>query len=513
MGRSLFSFKMQTKITNKVKKYLLSLVVFISGFSVMSIEITGSRILAPSIGTSIIAWTSLIGIVLACLSLGYYLGGEVADKYPKTEVLGLIIGTASVYLFAIGLLNIPILTFLRERISDLLKLSVISSLVLFGLPSVLLGMVAPFAMKLSIKNINKAGRVSGNLYAISTMGSILGTFLTGLYLIPVMGSSNLLLLSALMLLMSAFLMFLTTKITLKKSLFFLFFSVFAGLSMINYDPPSIGFYDKDSKYNRIILDIITRSSSKRPVLALISGRYLDQFQSGMYLDNESELVAGYTKYYRLVNHFLKDPKEVLMIGGGGYSYPKDFLNTNPKAKIDVIEIDEEITVMARKYFNLPDNPQLTIYHEDGRLFLNNNKKQYDAIFLDVYSGDSSMPFYLTTEEALLEMKTALKDDGVIIMNVVSAVKGEKGKFFQAEYNTYKKVFPQVYFFPFKEDMFIPQNIILVASKNHETLSFESANREYAGYLSNVYRGEILSDMPVLTDDYAPVEYYLYERLK
>lgn len=506
---------MHSKINHVVKNYLLSLVVFISGFSVMSIEITGSRILAPFIGTSIIAWTSLIGVVLASLSLGYYLGGKVADKHPKREILGGIIGTASLYLFIVGIFNIWILTLLRENIVDLVTLSIISSLFLFGLPSVFLGMVTPFAMKLSLKSINKTGRVSGNLFAISTTGSILGTFLTGLYLIPVLGSSKLILLSSLLLSLSAFLMLLDTKIVPKIKLFSFFLLVIIGMFFVGYEPPGIGIYDKDSKYNRIIVDIIDHPMFYKPVLALINGRYQDRFvfQSGMFLHDEEELVAEYAKYFRLINHFLNDPKEVLLIGGGGYSYPRDFLRTNLQSKIDVVEIDPAITEVSKKYFNLRDDSRLTIYHEDGRLFFNNNEKQYDAILLDAYSSDSSAPFYLTTKEAIFEMSDSLAEEGLIIANIISAVDGKEGKFFRAEYNTFKEVFPQVYFFPLKEDLSKTQNIILVASKSENPLSFESTNEEYSKYLSKVFSGDLLSDALILTDDYAPVEYYLYERIK
>lgn len=481
----------------------------------MSVEITGSRILAPFIGTSIIAWTSLIGVILASLSLGYYLGGKIADKYPKEEILGGIIGVSSLYLFVIGIFNIPILTLLRENITDLMVLSSISSLFLFGLPSVLLGMVTPYSVKLSLKSINKAGRVSGNLFAVSTAGSILGTFLTGLYLIPILGSSKLLLISSFLLFFSAFLILLGTEFALKIKLLSFFFLMLIWAFIAQYNPPGIGIYDKDSKYNRIILDIINLPQDERPVLALINGRYLDKFifQSGMFLDNEDELVASCTKYYRLINHFLDDPKEVLMIGGGGYSYPRDFLKTNPESRMDVVEIDGEITNVAKEYFKLTDNSRLTIYHEDGRLFLNKNEKKYDAILLDVFSSDSSIPFYLTTKEAVLEMNDSLKEEGVIIVNMISAVNGKKGKFFQAEYNTFKEIFPQVYFFPLKEDLLEVQNIVLIASRSKIPFSFESTNEEYNEYLSKVFLGDLLSDISILTDDHAPVEYYLYERIK
>src|SRR3989344_1046312 len=195
------------KIFSIIKNYFLEFTVFICGAVVMIFELIGSRITGPYVGTSIYAWTSLIGVILASLSLGYYIGGLAADKRPETKPLATII-----FLSAVA---IVVAFFLKDLVSSSIILmpfsielkSVFISIIIFAPTSVLLGMVSPYAVRLRIKDSEKAGRTVGNLYAISTLGSIFGTFLGGFYLIPNFGSnSSLFALSIILVITSALLL-------------------------------------------------------------------------------------------------------------------------------------------------------------------------------------------------------------------------------------------------------------------------------------------------------------------
>jgi len=196
-----------------------------------------------------------------------------------------------------------------------------------------------------------------------------------------------------------------------------------------------------------------------------------------------------------------------MIGGGAYSYPKDFLSNHPDAEMDVVEIDAGLTELAKKFFSLSDSPQLKIFHQDGRVFLKNTENKYDVIFIDAFA--SSVPFHLTTKEFVDSVFEHLNDGGVVIMNIIASVEGENGKFLRAEYSTYKLFSDFVRILPVQrpENGNAVQNLILVALKPDASTGTVQAVRfnEYLGY---AWTGDIKTDVPALTDDFAPVDQYL-----
>jgi spermidine synthase len=232
-------------------------------------------------------------------------------------------------------------------------------------------------------------------------------------------------------------------------------------------------------------------------------------QSAMFTDSD-ELVLNYTRFYHLLRHFKPDFENTLMIGGAGYSFPKEFLRKYPNKKIDVVEIDPGMTQIARDYFRLEDNPNLRIFHEDGRIFLNQaaDKRQYDAILLDAFGSVYSVPYQLTTREAIQKMHGSLTDDGVVILNLISAIESGGSLFLQAEYKTFAEVFQHVYLFKIESEKpdNIAQNLILVASKSGK-LSLERNDPEISALLQKRYEKPLNLTAPILTDDLAPVEYY------
>lgn len=182
-----------------MKKYFLEIVVFLCGAVVMAFEIIGSRMLGPYIGTSMLVWTSIIGVILLSLSVGYYWGGRIADRLPRADILSFIIFVSALFIIFSTFLKDDILKLLLNLISNIKIVSVLASLILFTIPSVLLGMVSPYAARIKMKSIEKSGSTVGNLYAISTIGSILGVFLAGFYLIPNYKITNILFLLAIVL--------------------------------------------------------------------------------------------------------------------------------------------------------------------------------------------------------------------------------------------------------------------------------------------------------------------------
>jgi spermidine synthase len=486
----------------KRQAYLLEIVVFVSGAVVMILELTGSRILAPHVGGSLPVWTGLIGVILGSLSLGYMLGGRLADKNPTHTGLTGILFQSSVTLAVIPILSKVFLPVIIASIHDIKLATVIATIFLFALPSVLLGMVSPYVIRLKLESVASSGVTAGRLYAISTVGSILGTFFAGFFLIAYFGSHTILyLLSAAMLVLSVMVMG-------KKwwGKIFYFIPLFLILAAADYSYSNIfqrNVLDVDTQYNRVIIKEGRNDATGRTIREMMIG---NEPSSAMYTESD-ELVYSYTKYYRLLDHFAPETKSALMLGGAGYSYPKDFIRNHPEASIDIVEIDPALTELAKKYFAFQPNDKTTVYHEDARTFLNREEKKYDAILNDAFSSHFSHPFQLASKEAIQHMYDMLTDDGVVITNTIATLAGERGKFLRAEYYTYKSVFPYVAVFPVAttESSDYLQNVMIIAAK--KPLDFSSDNPEFKQYLRTRLDKELVQDVPIFTDDYAPVEHY------
>ncbi|MBT3539214.1 fused MFS/spermidine synthase [Candidatus Parcubacteria bacterium] len=491
-----------------MKKYILELVVFVSGAVVMVFEIVGSRVLSPYIGNSVFVWTSLIGIILGSLSLGYWLGGKLSDKKANYKTLSWIIFISAILISVVTLVKEPTLIFLQQIIENFKLRSILSTITLFSLPSIFLGMVSPYAVKLKINSLETSGSTVGNLYAISTIGSIVGTFGAGFWLIPIFGTTKILLLLSIILALVSILLF--TKKGVPAKLYFLAIIISSLLITNIVDAAKIAndFIDVDTQYSRIIIHNATDSTTKQRIKRMsIDGNA----SSAMFLEND-DLVFEYTKYYDLAKHFNPDFKTSLLLGGAAFSYPKYYLREYPDASIDVVEIDPKVTKLAKEYFRLEEDSRLQIFHEDGRTFLNTTNKKYDVVFGDAFSSFYSLPYQLTTKEAVQKTYDVLNDNGVALVNIISAIEGDKGKFLRAEYATYKSIFPHVYIVPVANpgDAFHIQNIMLIALKGDVPPSFESEDSEINSRLDHVWKKEIPDDIPILTDEYAPVDYYIYQ---
>lgn len=480
---------------------MLEITVFICGTILMVVELVGSRVMSPYLGTSMFVWSGIIGVILGSLSLGYWIGGKLADQKAETRTLAMIIFVAGIFVLAIPLSDDSLLSFISDHF-NIRTGAVIGSLLLFALPSILLGIVSPYAVRLKLKTLENAGRSVGNLYSISTLGSIAGTFLTGFYLLSVFGNQQILIISAVILI------FLALYLAVERKLVFLIFIItiaIAGRFDTGLEARGL-LVDTDSEYNRILV-YDTDSEKYGPVRILATNS--DNSQSAMFLNGKDDLVFDYAKAYRLADFFNPKIENALMIGGGGYSYPRDFLQKHPDSNLDVVEIDKKITDLAEEYFNLDFTPRLRKYEEDGRTFINKNKSVYDAVYVDAFRSSDSIPYYLTTKETAQKLYDRTSPDGAVLINMITAITGEKGKFFRAEYATYNQVFPQVYAIPL--DSGNPdkvQNIVLIALKNPKVKTLKSDNKEYQKYLDKVWTKKIETDVPVLTDDFAPVDQYL-----
>jgi len=487
-----------------MRRCACELAVFVCGAAVMVFELTGSRVLAPYAGTSLYVWTNLIGVILASLSLGYWWGGRIADRRPDTRLLSLLVFMAAVCVGLTALLKDRLLSSLNILVSGYGTLSLCASILLFAPANLFLGMVSPYAARLKIRDVGSSGAAVGRLYALSAVGSITGTFLAGFVLIPLLGNVRLLLLTSAALGLLSLTLFGGRLPKARAGILFLLLAV--GGSMPGGGLKDV-VLDIDTPYNRVWVSRDTDEETGRPILVLSTDPYGQE--SAMYMDGE-DLVLDYMKYFRLAEHFAPGFRRALMIGGAAYAYPKYFLRRYPGARIDVVEIDPVLTAISRKYFNLRDNPRLAIHHEDGRTFINRSADRYDVIIIDAFRDANCLPYQLTTLEAVRRMSSMLTEGGVVLVNMIGAVGGANGRFTRAEYATYAEVFPRVMLFPVDDPQNARevQNIILAALKSNREPRPESADPEIGRHLTHLWRNAVAADMPVLTDDHAPVEYYL-----
>jgi len=486
---------------------MLEIVVFLCGAAVMILEIAGARVLAPFLGTSTVVWTGLIGIVLTSLSAGYWLGGRLADRRPSHRALGGIILLAGLTTLATALSKTLLLEFLTTFAEGPHLAVIAANLLLFAPPSFFLGMVSPYAVRLKLASVGEAGRTSGNLYALSTAGSILGTFAAGFVLIAYLGSTAILCLVAGILAVASFLAC-RADAAGKASLLVLVVLAAAGSASYDRWLAAAGFYDVDTRYNRILVFESSDSATNEPTRVMLT--HPRHVQSAMYLERPTDLSLAYTRFFTLAGHFSPGAERMLLLGGGAYSFPRHMLATHPEAEIDVVELDPGVTRLAEEHFGLVPDQRLRIFHEDARTFLNRNTQKYDAIFGDIFNAHYAVPFHVVTRETVQRIFDALSDDGVVIVNIITAMSGKKGRFLRAVRATYADVFPTVALFPLgsPNDTEGLQNVMLVAKKNGPLPETLPGDHELALFVSRKLAAPLADDVPILTDEFAPVERYV-----
>jgi spermidine synthase len=496
-------------MSSKVDKpVILELTVFLCGALVMVYEIIGSRILSPFIGTSTYVWTSLIGVILAALSMGYWLGGRAADRNPTLKILAFVIFLAGGFVALTTLVKDIVLSFISSAPTGLEIKSLLAGVLLFAPASVALGFVTPYAVKLKMAALADSGKTVGRLFAFSTIGSIAGTFAAGFFLIPFVGSiRTLYVISGGLIALSLMLVpFAITRVNIAVIILFVL-SVLANEVSIAQLRTENGLYDIDTEYSRVRVFRTVDPRNGKAITALATDPYFTQ--SAIYLDSD-EPVLEYSRFYHLARHLKPDINKSLMIGGAGYTFPREFLRTYPHTTMDVVEIDPRMTGIARRFFRLTDDPRMSIVHQDGRVFLNQSESdRYDVVYMDAFSSLISVPHQLTTLEAARQISRVLKHDGVALFNLGSAIRGRGSLFLQAEFRTYKEVFPNVYLFKvnagYADERL--QNLIIVASKSPQPMAPQSADPQIADLLTHQYTADLPLGFPALTDDLAPVEYY------
>ena len=505
-----------------LKQNLLPISVFITGACVLIIEVVAVRVLSPHFGNTIFTVSSVISVILAALSVGYYAGGKFADKHPTLRwFFGIILvsGLVVVAIHFLGTILLPILSVSFSLTSGPL----VSSLLLFLVPAILLGTLSPYAIKLQSVQVPEqgVGSVSGKIFFWSTFGSIIGSLLAGFVLIPNFGIDYIFISTGVVLFLLGLIPLIAFGFDKKR----LVKSVFAILILVGVTAFATqqikgdALYSKDGIYEKIT--IYDSAQGSRPIRVFQQDR---SASGAMFLDTEdpTDLVYGYTKYYSLYKIFKPDVQNALVIGGGAYSIPKALLAELPNATIDVSEIEPSLFDLAKQYFKVEDNPNLHNYTEDGRRLLRDSEKKYDLIFSDVYYSLFSIPAHFTTQEFFTVAKEKLSDNGVFIANLIGDLSRQQPSLIFSEIKTFQSVFPNSYFFaietPEKTDS---QNIIFVGYNSDKKVNLNASSilqnknpiiSSLPTKIINLDRFN-LSPYPVLTDNYSPVEYLTAEVLQ
>jgi spermidine synthase len=416
--------------------FALGALVFGAGIGALATEITASRLLEPYFGSSTIVWANLIGIVLAALALGYWLGGRIADRRPEPHLLGYIVLAAAVCVALIPFAAKPFLDLTVEGLDSASVGAVVGSffavLVLCAPPVVLLGVVSPFAIRLAVSSIATAGAVAGRLYALSTAGSLLGTFLPALVLIPGIGTQRTFLaIAALLAASSCFLL---------GARYLVIPALIAALLLV---PPGAikgedGLIHEETSLYQYIA-VVQRPDGRR-VLHLNEGLVIHS----LWRPN-SVLTGGEWDAYLAMPPLLGRPLErVAILGNAGGTTARELGVYYPAAAVDGVELDPAVTRVGRRYFGLGDNPRLTVHNADARPFLRSTDVRYDLIVVDAYR-QPYVPFYLATREFFRLVHEHLTPGGIVVRNV-AAVPDDK-RLVHAVGGTLAAEFPQVLEWP------------------------------------------------------------------
>jgi MFS family permease len=413
------------------------LFAFVGSGCLLVLELVAGRILAPTIGNSLYTWTSVIGVVLAGLSLGNWLGGKIADRRPGRSVLSLLYLASAV---ASGLilvlsrnLDSVAAPYTWSAILQVLWLTVI----LFFLPSVLLGTITPMIVKLTLSSLDVTGQVVGRIQAAATLGSIVGVFATGYWLISAFGTRAVV--AGVTVALLALAVFSNpvweakgreSKLAGNVGIASLLVLMATAVLTVTYDSPC------------------TRESNYYCIQVLREGDFkllaLDQLIHGyVSITDPSQPVYGYERVYRdMIDTKWKGKRAVrgFGIGGGAFTFPR-YLERYHRGYTIVAEIDKEVTDIAHKDFYLKDSPGIKIINKDARPVLRDRPKGelYDVILGDAY-GDLAIPYHLVTKEFDRLVASRLNPDGMFLANIIDGVHYD---FLRSFIHTAKQVFPYV----------------------------------------------------------------------
>lgn len=469
----------------------LALVVFGAGTGSLATEISASRLLAPYYGSSTIVWANLIGLVLASLAVGYWLGGRLADRRPSRQLLGALILAAAALVAVLPFVTRPILDVAAEGLDRVSAGAVIGSffatLLLFAPPVALLGAVAPFAIRLAIADVREAGAVAGRLYALSTAGSLFGTFLPALVAIPLVGTQRTMLLSAAVLAASA------APLLGRRWLF----AVVAPAALVAVPPGAVKaadgvIYEQESRYQ--FIQVRQEEGVRR--------LYLNEGIAVHSLWRPGTVLTGgvWDAFLAVPTLVGRPPRDLAVLGNAGGTVARAFGVFYPSVRIDGAELDPAVTDAGYRFLGMGDNPRLVTHDADARPFLRRTRRRYDLVYVDAYR-QPYVPFYLATREFFRLVRERLRPGGLVALNVAT-VPGDD-RLARGLAGTLAHEFPSVRWWqPLRFNRIVLGFTAPLASRPPPSARLAALVRLLRGGL----RGPVTPSADPWTDDRAPVEW-------
>jgi spermidine synthase len=404
----------------------------------MILELTAGRIVAPYVGVSLYTWTSIIGIVLAGISLGNYIGGRLADRSGSLRLLGILFLLSGLTSFGVLAAN-QIGTRLPAGWPVILEILVLVT-VLFFVPCVILGTISPVVAKLAVRDLAKTGTTVGKIYAAGTVGSIVGTFATGFVLISWFGTTTIVWGVALTLIGMALIFFWPGR--WRAAVIAAALVVLVGLG----GAQAAGWLSSRCtlETNYFCIKVRDEERNGNMVRVLVLDRLVHSYSS---LEDPTQLVYGYEQLYAQLTRYWaeqgSDPR-ALFIGGGGYTFPRYMEAVYPDSEIDVIEIDPGVTRVAYALLGLDRDTAIRSFNEDARLFMERTPDQrYDLIMGDAFN-DFSVPYHLTTLEFNQRVQAWLDEGGLYLVNIIDSPRAD---FLRSYVGTLRQTFDYVYLAP------------------------------------------------------------------
>ncbi len=466
----------------------------------MALEISASRFLAPYFGASLFVWTNVIGIVLLALSLGYYAGGRLSEKAPTVKTLFKIIAFSGALISVIPYLGRPLSRLIIEQIlsapASFLSFigSFFAALFLFALPVAMLGAISPFLIKIAGSERNDIGKVSGTLFAVGTLGSMVGTFVPTLVLIPFLGTKMTISICGAILLALGALGLIGGKLK--------FAAILPFILPFTYDVkdmPGGLLYETESPYQYI--RVYERADGGREL----------RFNEGLGIQSlwtpSGYVGKGYWDYPTALFSLREDfPKRAAILGLAAGTISRSAALQYPEREfaIDGMEIDSKVIEIAKKFFDL-DRPNLNVYNADARNFMAYANNLYDLIFVDAYSNQLYIPPHLASKEFFGLVKSRLNKDGAVIMNV-NAV-SYSSPLLRAIANTLASQFQYV------EIISVPESYNFLVLGSNTPLDLPAAAKRLPKKFADIgdalvnrsKRWEFSKNERVFTDDKAPIE--------
>lgn len=428
------------------------MIVSVSGASILSVEILGTRVLAPFYGSSIFLWSALITVTLAALSAGYALGGRIADRRATMSGLGVILASGGILLTLVPLIKGPVISLLEPL--GLRATVLIATTIMFFPSLMVLGMVSPYSVKLRTSSLDEVGRAAGNLYAVSTLASVAGALLTGFILIPEVGVSRLMIIIGILLFVSSGFAFLSGRRGLKEKvsvLVILLALTAVSLLVMPGGPRATGDADflahRHSPYAEVSV-----LKYRQARFLLIDGAI------HTFTDDESNRnLFQYVNVMGIPRMMFWKSGRMLLIGLGGGAIARHYSEYG--WEVDGVEIDPVVAEFAGSYFGLEEK-DADIHVTDGRRFLRETSESYDIIIIDAF-GNGSIPFHIITREAVELASSRLAPEGILAVNTLSV--GWRSRIVRSMAATLEAVFPEVVALPIAEPPNTIGNVVLLAS--------------------------------------------------